>query len=55
MESNPGFAEELERWFVELERLCADSDPEDERRLQAALDEARAQAKDQVKRQMELE
>ncbi len=51
----PESSQELERWFAELERLCADSDPEDEQRFQAALDEATALAKAQVKRQMGLE
>jgi hypothetical protein len=54
-EAPPDSPEELERWFAELERLCADSDPQDERRLQAALEEATAQAKALVKRQMGLE
>jgi len=54
-EGPPESSEELDRWFAELERLCAESDPEDEQRLQSALDEAKAQAKVFVKRQMGLE
>ncbi len=48
--------EVIDRWYQELEAICAQmpDDPEDERRLQEALDEADRIAKEQVRREMGL-
>jgi hypothetical protein len=46
--------EEIERWFQELEQLCAQGSEEDYQRLQKALDEADRLAKEQVRREMGL-
>jgi len=46
--------DEVDRDFALLASLCADSDPQDEERLAQALQEARDQAKAQVRRQMGL-
>jgi hypothetical protein len=52
----PDASEYLNRWLAEWDRLCNDDDDSsDEQRLQAALDEAKAQAKAFVKHQMGLE
>ena len=40
--------------FAVLARLCEASDPADEQQFERALQEARRQAKDQVRRQMGL-
>jgi hypothetical protein len=46
--------EEIDRWYEELEAMCAVGDPEDDARLQAALDEVRREAKEQMRREMGL-
>ena len=46
--------EEIDRDFAILEAMCAENDPEDEERLQRALDEAHQLAKEQMRRQMGL-
>ena len=46
--------EELDHEFAVLEAMCAANDPEDEERLQHALDEAHQLAKEQVRKQMGL-
>lgn len=46
--------EELDRDFADLASMCQSSDPTDEERLERALQEARRQAKEQVRRQMGL-
>ena len=46
--------EEIDRDFAELARLCEFSDPNDEARLQQALEAATLQSKEQVRRQMGL-
>src|SRR5260370_28643864 len=46
--------EDIDRDFALLANLCADSDPQDEERLAQVLQEARDQAKAQVRRQMGL-
>jgi hypothetical protein len=50
-ETDPEF---VDRWYAEMERLCADSAPEEEAQLQAALDEIRNQGKQIMRRKMEL-
>jgi hypothetical protein len=47
-------AEFADRWFNEMERLCADSTPEEEAALQAALDEIRRQGKELMRKEMGL-
>jgi hypothetical protein len=44
----------LARWYQELEALCAANDPEDDARLQAALEEAHREAKEFMRRRMGL-
>ncbi len=46
--------EEIDRDVAILASLCANSDPADEERLDRVLEEARRQAKEQVRRQMRL-
>lgn len=46
--------EEIDRDFVVLAALCEASEPADEEQLERALQEARLQAKEQVRRQMGL-
>jgi hypothetical protein len=46
--------EAIERWARELDALCADSDPEDEARMLAAIDKQRREAKAQARREMGL-
>jgi hypothetical protein len=46
--------EEIDRDFAVLTNLCETSEPADEERLERALQEARRQAKEQVRRQMGL-
>ena len=45
---------EIDRDFAVLTSLCAANDPEDEATLERAINEARRQAKEQVRRQMGL-
>lgn len=47
-------AEEIDRDFFVLASLCATSDPADEEKLDRALDQARREAKEKVRRQMGL-
>lgn len=47
-------AEQIDRDFAALARLCESSEPGDEERLERALREARRQAKEHVHRQMGL-
>lgn len=47
-------AEEIARDFAMLEELCAAGDPEDDERLQRALDEADREAKECMRREMGL-
>jgi hypothetical protein len=53
-EESEATIEEIDRDFAVLAHLCADSDPADEELLERALQEARRQAKEQVRRQMGL-
>jgi hypothetical protein len=46
--------EELDAWAKEMDALCADSTPEDEARLQAAIEEHRQEAKAWMRRRMGL-
>jgi hypothetical protein len=46
--------EEIDRDFEELNRLCADSDPADELRMEQALRKAHEQAKNWVRKDMGL-
>jgi hypothetical protein len=46
--------EAIDRDFALLATLCEANDPTDEERLERALQEARRQAKEQVRRQMGL-
>jgi hypothetical protein len=46
--------EEIDRDFAVLASLCAESEPANEDELDRALDEARRQAKEQVRRGMGL-
>ena len=46
--------EELDKWYGELDALCAAGDPEDEEQLRTALAEAHEQAKAMVRREMGL-
>jgi hypothetical protein len=46
--------DEIDRWFEELERLCANADPEDAARIDAAVREADKLAKAHVRREMGL-
>ncbi len=46
--------DEIDRDFAALAAMCAASEPADEEQLDRALQEARHQAKDQVRRQMGL-
>jgi hypothetical protein len=47
--------EEIDRDFAVLANLCAESEPANEDQLDRALREARRQAKEQMRRTMELE
>jgi hypothetical protein len=47
-------ADEIDRDFALLATMCASSDPADEEQLQRALQEARRQAKEQVRHRMRL-
>ena len=44
----------IERGYAELDALCSQGNPEEDRRLQAALTEAHEQAKAGVRKQMGL-
>ena len=44
----------IEVWAQEMDALCANSDPKDEARLLAAIDEQRREAKAQARREMGL-
>jgi len=46
--------EEIDRDFAVLTAMCQESDPAQEEQLERALQEARRQAKEQVRRQMGL-
>ena len=46
--------EEIDRDFAVLAKLCETSEPEDEEQLEQRLLQARRQAKELVRRQMEL-
>jgi hypothetical protein len=46
--------EQIDRDFAALASLCESSEPGDEERLERALQEARRDAKEQVRRQMGL-
>lgn len=50
-ETDPVFAQ---KWFQEMQALCADSTPEEEAEFQAALDEVRRQGKEAMRREMGL-
>lgn len=43
-----GAAPDVDAWAEQMQRLCADSLPEEEARMQAALDEQHRQAKAQT-------
>jgi hypothetical protein len=47
-------AEEIDRDFAQLASLCESSDPGEEEQLERALNDARQQAKEQVRRDMGL-
>ena len=46
--------EAIEHWAREMDELCADSDPEDEARMLAAIEEQRREAKAQARREIGL-
>jgi hypothetical protein len=46
--------EEVDRWAEEMDAVCAEIDPEDEARLQAAIDEHRRWAKEWMRGYMGL-
>jgi hypothetical protein len=46
--------EAADEWLAEMNALCADSTPEDEARLQAALDELKRASKELARRRMGL-
>jgi hypothetical protein len=54
-DTNTSSDEEIDRDFAVLASLCETSEPADEEQLERALQEARRQAKEQVRRQMGLE
>lgn len=45
---------DIDEWAETMNRLCADSSPEDEEAMRQAIDEHRKQAKEQVRREMGL-
>lgn len=47
--------EAIEQWARDMEALCADSNPEDEARMSAAIEEQRRQAKVQARRELGLQ
>jgi len=42
------------QWLREMKDLCADADPEDDARLQAAIDQIRRQGKEIMRKEMGL-
>jgi hypothetical protein len=54
LEDGETAVEEIDRDFAVLATLCEASEPAEEEQLQRALQEAQAQAKDQVRRHMGL-
>jgi hypothetical protein len=46
--------EAFDRWSQEMKDLCATGSPEDDDRLQAAIDELRARDKEMARREMGL-
>ena len=52
--AGPDDPEAIERWAREMDALCADIDPEDCARMQAAIDEQRREAKEWMRRHMGL-
>jgi hypothetical protein len=46
----PSRAKDINRWYQELDSLCASGDAEDDHRLQLALAEAQQKAKAMVRR-----
>jgi hypothetical protein len=50
----PDDPEAIDRWAREMDALCADIDPEDCAKLQAAIDKLRREAKAQARREMWL-
>ncbi|HVS34436.1 MAG TPA: hypothetical protein VMS17_02575 [Gemmataceae bacterium] len=52
--AEPDDPEAIERWARELEAMCADKDPEEWEKVQAAIDELRQEAKAQARREMGL-
>ncbi len=55
MDDDEATPEEIDRDFALLAKLCADSDSADEERMSQALEDARRQAKAQVRQQMGLQ
>ena len=53
-EVRPETEQSLGEWYRELEAMCADSDPEDDTRLEEALRKADEMAKANVRKQMGL-
>jgi hypothetical protein len=53
-DESPPTSEELDRWARELHALCADSDPEEEARLDDFLNQRRQQEKALMRRRMGL-
>jgi hypothetical protein len=51
----PGKTDELDRWYAELERACAQMDPEDDRILKASVMAVRRDEKDRARREAGLE
>jgi hypothetical protein len=49
-----GTGQDIDAWLALMERLCADSPPEEEVRMQTAIEEHRSQAKAQARRDMGL-
>ena len=47
-------AEAIDKWLAEMNALCADSTPEDEAIIQAAIDEQKRPAKELMRREMGL-
>lgn len=50
-----GAVDDLDRWYVELEAACAQTDSEDDRILKAAVLEVRRQEKERARREAGLE
>lgn len=45
---------DIDAWATSMNQLCADSSMDDEEVMRRAIEEHRQQAKDQVRREMEL-